>query len=497
MPFVNRRFLTFGLVLLAGCARFQPQPISPAKSAVNLEGRSLTNSALKVFLEKNLHREFANWPAEKWDFEMLTFAAFYFHPSLDVARAQWHAAQAGVKTAGGLPNPTLTVTPGYDVSALSGVNPWFPGVDLDLPIETAGKRGKRISAAGHLSESARLNIATAAWQVRSGVRSSLLNYIAAQRRAALLQKQVAAQEQIVKLLGQKAEVGDIASSELTPSRVALSKARLDLADAQQQFAEARVNLAEAIGVSVNALGVPPSGGNTNPVEPPEGGTPNIAFDFDREPEGVKNLTSMEIQQQALLSRTDILSALAEYAAAEDALRLEIAKQYPDVHLNPGYQFDQGEDKWSLGIGVDLPVFNRNQGPIAEAKARREESAARFNALQTKVLAEIERATAVFRVSEKNSAALQSLSADQEKRRNSVEAQFKAGATERLDFLNAELESATSQLVLLDGQTKLQLAVGALEDAVQRPLNGDILSAEKAPERSEIQTKSPTNKENKK
>ncbi|HEX7470617.1 MAG TPA: TolC family protein, partial [Verrucomicrobiae bacterium] len=186
-----------GIVLLSGCARFQPRPISPAESAVKLESRSLTNSALKVFLGKNLHREFANWPAEEWDFEMLTLAAFYFHPSLDVARAQWHAAQAGVKTAGGLPNPTLTVTPGYNVSALSGVNPWFPGVDLDLLIETAGKRGKRISAAGHLSESARLNIATAAWQVRSGVRSSLLNYIIAPRRAALLQKQVAAQEQIV------------------------------------------------------------------------------------------------------------------------------------------------------------------------------------------------------------------------------------------------------------------------------------------------------------
>jgi outer membrane protein TolC len=469
-----------GIVLLSGCARFQPQPISPAETAARLESRSLTNAVLKTFLEKNLHREFANWPAEEWDFEMLTLAAFYFHPSLDVARAQWHAAQAGVKTAGGLPNPTLTVTPGYDTTFVSGVSPWFPAVNLDIPIETAGKRGKRISAAEHLSESARLNIATTAWQVRSGVRSSLLNYIIAPRRAALLQKQVAAQEQIVKLLGQKAEVGDIAGSELTPSRVALTKARLDLTDAQQRSAEARVNLAEAIGVSVNALV----------------GT-WLSFEFQSEPDGVKNLTSEEIQQRALLTRTDILAALAEYAAAESALQLEIAKQYPDVHLNPGYQFDQGEHKWSLGIGVDLPVFNRNQGPIAEAKARREESAARFNALQTKVLAEIERATAVFRVSEKNSAALQSLSADQEKRRNSVEAQFKAGATERLDFLNAELESATSQLVLLDGQTKLQQAIGALEDAVQRPLTGDILSAEKAPERSEIQTKSPTNKENKK
>ena len=410
-----------------------------------------------AFIETNAPGRVKDWPTEKWNFDRLTLAAFYYHPSLDVARAQWHVTQAGVRTAGGRPNPTLTVTPGYNVSALSGVNPWFPAVNFDIPIETAGKRAKRISAAEQLSESARFNIATKAWLVRSGVRSSLLNYVAVRRRAVLLKEQVAAQEHIVKLLDQKAQVGDIALSELTISRVALAKARLDLTEAQRQSAEARVNLAEATGVSVKALAE---------VE--------ISFDLQTAPDGVKHLTSDEIQQQALLSRTDILGALAEYAAAEATLRLEIAKQYPDVHLNPGYQFDQGEHKWSLGISVDLPVLNRNQGPIAEAEARREEAAARFNELQAKVLTENERTIEVFRVSESNSATLQSLSGDQEKRRASVEAQFKAGALEQLDFLNAQLESAVSQLVLLDGQVKLQQAIGALEDAVQRPL--DVITA---------------------
>ena len=107
---------------------------------------------------------------------------------------------------------------------------------------------------------------------------------------------------------------------------------------------------------------------------------------------------------------------------------------------------------------------------AEAEARREEAAARFNELQAKVLAEIERAVEVFRVSESNSATLQSLSSDQEKQRASVEAQLKAGAVEQLDFVNAQLESAVSQLVLLDGQVKLQQAIGTLESAVQRPLD---------------------------
>src|SRR5204862_2361235 len=95
-------------------------------------------------------------------------------------------------------------------------------------------------------------------------------------------------------------------------------------------------------------------------------------------------------------------------AAEAAFQTEIAKQSPDVHVNPGYEYDQGDNKWSLGVSVELPILNQNQGPIAEARARREEAAARFNALQSKVLADIERAVEVFHVSEENADTLKSL-----------------------------------------------------------------------------------------
>ena len=134
--------------------------------------------------------------------------------------------------------------------------------------------------------------------------------------------------------------------------------------------------------------------------------PNIAFDLARIPEA-DDLTSAEARRAALQSRTDILAALAEYAASESALQLEIAKQYPDIHLSPGYQFDQGDNKWHLGLSAELPVLNRNQGPIAEAEARRAESAARFEALQAKVIAEIDRALAVLDANRKNQATLQS------------------------------------------------------------------------------------------
>ena len=58
---------------------------------------------------------------------------------------------------------------------------------------------------------------------------------------------------------------------------------------------------------------------------------------------------------------------------------------------------------------------------------------------------------------------------QRKQQESVEQQRQAGAADRLDLLATQLELATSELVVEDGQTKLHQALGALEDAVQRPL----------------------------
>src|ERR1041385_3749048 len=120
------------LGLLAGCTRFVPKPISPAHNAAKLEARQLDDNGLKEFLEDNLGHSMERWPIESWDARTLIFTAFYFHPSLEVARAQLRVAQAGVRTAGGRPNPTLNLTPGYDFSAANGLSPWIPFFGVDV-----------------------------------------------------------------------------------------------------------------------------------------------------------------------------------------------------------------------------------------------------------------------------------------------------------------------------------------------------------------------------
>ena len=427
---------------------------------MEFQGRTLAEPGLKAFLESNLHREAGTWPMESWDFTNLSLAAFYFNPDLDVARAKWAGARAGKVTARERPNPTLSVLPAYS-SSVSIPSPWLVTPALDIPIETARKRGYRIAEATNLSEAARLNLASVAWQVRSRVRRSLLDLDAARQMKTLLQALQGIHTENVNLLQGQYSAGAISAFELTQARLASDSARLALRDAEGQSADARVQLADAIGVPVTALD-----------------ESRLSFaSLDRLPEDV---APVEARRQALLNRTDILSALADYAASESALRLEIARQYPDVHLNPGYEFDQGNSKWSLGLTVTLPVLNQNKGAIREAEAKRAELAATFDALQARVLSEIDRALAAYGVARQKKADTDSMLSDLQKQEKTSQQMLEAGEISRSELAALRLQLSAISLARLDALAKAQQALGQLEDALQSPLGLPASTWEDAP-----------------
>ncbi|HEV8541276.1 MAG TPA: TolC family protein, partial [Verrucomicrobiae bacterium] len=382
------------------------------KSAARLEKRGFEDPGLREFIQEQPgHSE---WPPTNWDFASLTLVAFYYHPSLDVSRAQWATARAAEKTAAGRKNPVLTLVPGMSVNPPQGLSPWIPLGSVDLPIETAGKRKKRQEQAGYLSESTRLNIQTAAWQVRSNLRSALLEWRFQQQRLELLDRQLALQGQIVQLLEQRLAAGAASPFEVTTARAARLRIEADAADARQRFAAAQVLLADSLGVTTLAL-------SSIEIAASE---PAMALNSEK-------LMSSQARELALQARSDIRAALAEYAASEAALRLEIARQYPDLHFNPGYQFDEGEHKWTLGLSLELPMLNRNEGPIAEAEARRREVAARFEALQAKVITEIDSAAKSFRALSEQSKRNQTLLELQRRQEAALQTALTAGGADRL------------------------------------------------------------------
>ena len=436
-------------ILLAGCVEFKPQALSSVRGAADFDARSLNDPELKEFLEGNLKHGSIAWPIPSWGLTELVLASFFYHPDLDVARARWAVTQAGKKIAAERPNPTVGVSPAYN-GTTHVPSPWVITATFDIPLETAGKRGYRVAQATQLSEVARLNIATVAWAVRSRVRQRLAELYAAGEMEALLKEQQRLQAESVLLLENQYQAGAISAFEVTQARIGADSTRLGLRDAERQAAAARAQLAEAIGVPVRALD-------------------SVLLSFASLNDLPRDIPASAARQQALLSRADILGALAEYAASQSALQLEIAKQYPDVHLSPGYEFDQGDDKWSLGLSVTLPVLNQNKGGIAEAAAKRAAAAAGFNALQARVVAEIEQAVAGYRAAlqkREDAEALRTHLLGQEK---TAQAMLEAGEISKAELAALRLQLSASAVARLDALSRFQQAFGQLEDALQSPL----------------------------
>jgi outer membrane protein, heavy metal efflux system len=442
---------TLATLSLSGCAvrHYQAAPIVPSGTASTLEGRSLDDPGLRRFLEANLGHAVSEWPLRTWDLRSLTLAALYFNPAMDAARARTAAAQAAIQTAGARPNPTLGLAPGIP-------SPYLLSLDFAVPIETAGKRGYRILAAQNLDQSAVLQLAETAWTVRSGVRAALLNYLVASRNRALLEREAQVRDQQVQLLDQRFSVGEIPRPEVDLARIQLSQTNLSIDSAEGQLGQARAALAAAVGIPVQ-------------------GFKDAQFSwatFDSPPV-TESLSPRQIQADAVLNRLDVRQALAQYAAADAALRLEIAKQYPDLTIGPGYTYEEGNSFFTVGLSVTLPIFNRNQGPIAEAEARRREAAAAFRQKQAQVIADSEQALAIYAAAFKEfTDADTSVRTLQNQRQQTTAQQVSVGEEDLLTLNGVDLESSVLSLARFDALARTQKALGSLEDAVQRPLGSE-------------------------
>ncbi len=449
-------FLLIILASLSGCAMqsFRARPLDPTKLAASYETRTLDSAALGQFIQTSLGQDATPWPPKSWSGRMLTLAAFYYSPDLDAARAKWGTAKAGVISAAQRPNPTLQL-PFQHTTGSSGRSPWTYGLGLDIPLETAGKRGYRMARAQQLSDAARFAIGSVAWQVRSRLRARLLTLYAATQKASILKRQIEVENQIAKMLQQRLAAGEASATEVNQQRIALVRTRTALANAQQQMQDARAQVASAIGVPVDALdGI------------------SISFsEFDRI---YPDIPTRDAQREAILNRADLLGALAEYEASQNALQLEIAKQYPDVHLGPGYLWDQGATKIAFGVtGIALPILNQNQGPIAEAKARRAEAATKVISLQAQAIDQTGRALVAYRAALKRLSQSDALVSAQQRQLSSMHKMYQSGETDRLTLALAQQALFAVKLEHQTALTQVQQSLNQIEDAIERPLDDAV------------------------
>jgi cobalt-zinc-cadmium efflux system outer membrane protein len=425
-------------VLLTGCVRYHPRPLDPPRSEQQFRARTLTDPGLRSFLKRT------DWPPALLKMNDLAAVALYFNSDLDVARAQLRTAQAAVITARARPNPSLSTGGGWTNSPES---PLVFHFDPAFTVETAGKRAWRTLEAQKIAEAARVAVSETAWRVRSRVRATWLDY-----QMALLSLEVFRYERSVRAEAAAILEKRLSAGEASRPDVNLIRTALISVEVEAKAAETLVN--ESGGALAAAVGLP--------------ALPSV--DTQAVPSAPSLLPLADVQKAGLLHRADLRRSLLDYAAAEANLHLEIANQYPDFQYSPGYSFDEGHHKIAFSPALNVPLFNRNRGPIAESEARRAEAEARFNALQAQAIGEMEIALARYNGALAELAdAEQKLVRIQQTREAAMLRAVQAGEEDRLALVGVRVERAVAARARLDALRRVQAALSGLEDAVQQSL----------------------------
>jgi outer membrane protein TolC len=437
------------LILAVGCVSYQPRTVSVETGANELLARSLETAAVQVAL--TTHDPSIQWPLQQWTPSQLQLAALALHPELEVARADLAAARAALRAAAERPNPTISA--GIErKSGSGGVSPWVTSLVLDLPIETAGKRGARIREATALSHEAVANIDHAIWGVRSGVARAVVDLARSTELRDARQREAALREEIVAIQARRLAVGESASPDVTRVRAEQRSAAAAVSTETARVESARDALASAIGIPRAAL------------------PPNL----DLAPVSAMTATADDasLYTLALTARPDVLAALARYEAADARYRLEVRKQYPDVHISPGIGWDQGAFKWTAGAAAELPIFNRHEGPIGQADAERQRAAAQLLAVQARVLGALDAARTRERSARARLEATTRVGEAREALAASARKQFAAGEIDRLVLRQLEAESVAAQADRIDARFDVAAAAVDMEAAVEQPLGGN-------------------------
>lgn len=257
------------------------------------------------------------------------------------ARAQRAVALAGVRIAGQRPNPTASV----------GVLRDTPHESLffDQPIELGSKRRRRIDLAQQEGALTETDISALERQVRRNVRLAYFGLALARGATAERARVLKLARQLQDIAQARFQAGDIPQLEVTQAQLEVARADANVQVAQQ---EERVALGE-----LNALLNEPAPtdwdlGDTFATLPPE-------------------MTLDDLLARAGISNSEIARISQEEKVEQSRKRLFEAERIPNLGLEFGVDFNAPKE-FRVGprgqLTLELPIFSRRQGEIAQAAA---------------------------------------------------------------------------------------------------------------------------------
>jgi cobalt-zinc-cadmium efflux system outer membrane protein len=328
-------------------------------------------------------------------------------------------------------------------------------VRLAQRIEIAGQRGLRMSRSSQEVAASRDEVADTERVVVLAVAQVFFEALAAAERVALAQDN----ERLAADLNEVAQTR-VARGADTP--VALNGAKIRLAQAGRELFEAQSGQRAALVMLGNLIGHP----SDAPLDL-----------LGKLPQASALPPLEQLVAQALSSRSDITALFHRLEASRSSAKLANVEAWSDIELGVTYKREQGDDIVVGGITVPLPLFNRNQGEVARARATVSRLEAEQRTLRAEVETEIRRAYLRFETATKT---LELYDANvlraQEENLGLLRNMFTAGKIAYIEVVLLQRELLEGRLGYLEARLQL-----ANEDAALRASAGLDLTNTLLPE----------------
>ena len=364
-------------------------------------------------------------------------------PALEAFAYEVRAAEARVLQARALPNPELELeVEEYDRGG-EGLDPAEMAVVLGQRFELGGKRRWRTRRAEAEKEAAGWDYENKRVDVLASTAQRFVAVIAAQRRLELAKSTVGLAEETSRAVAERVKAGKEPPLQASKTTAELEMARIGVLEAENALDASRRALASAWG-----------------DEQPRFGT--VEGDLDRVTVPVPSLDTLR-------ARLPASPGLARWASELRLQRAELSAQkaarVPDLEAFVGLQrFEEdGTDSLAFGIGLPLPLFDRNRGNIAAAEYDLAKAEAERKAAKTTLLGELAGAHADLMSAHRRVLTLRSkvVPAMQEAFEAAREG-YKQGKYGFLDMLDAQRGLVEAKGALVDALADHHAAVAGIQ-----------------------------------
>jgi cobalt-zinc-cadmium efflux system outer membrane protein len=338
------------------------------------------------------------------------------NPELAAARQQRAFADAETLIAGAYPNPELRIGGGPWRSRVGGSSGNASDYQVTQPIELPAVRSARIGAAAAGVESASAQALSVRLSIGYQARQAFFELQRREQDERLARENAVQLGEVRDRILKRVEVGEAPRFELVRAEAEALAAQNSLAASRLRVEDGRASLRRLTG---NAL--PPDFGvrGAEPALPP---VPPLA----------------DLQGEVVATHPALKAYAAERERAQRRLEQERALAAPQPALSFGESRDPESRASAVGLTLSIPLWNRREGQVAQARAGIELLSAQQEQQRVQLLRELDLAYARLSILQRQIATFEAgLLRSAEAALQAAEAAYRFGERSFLEVLDAQ------------------------------------------------------------